>query len=105
MTGDDHAAGGTEEHFDRFLALSAAGCSVADWDCVRSTSYVYTLNDMTDAQVAAYQAQGFEIALHLNTGCADFTEDSLRADWQVQRPDFLDRWAGVVEAPRTNRTH
>ena len=60
---------------------------------------------MTDAQVAAYQAQGFEIALHLDTGCADFTEDSLRADWQIQRPDFLDRWAGVVEAPRTNRTH
>jgi hypothetical protein len=105
MTGDDHTAAGTEEHFNRFLELSPAGCSVADWDCVRSTSYVYTANDMTDTQVAAYQAQGFEIALHLDTGCANFTEDSLRADWQVQRPDFLHRWTGVVEAPRTNRTH
>ena len=105
MTGDDHTSSGTEEHFDRFLELSPAGCSVADWDCVRSTSYVYTSNDMTPAQVADFQAQGFEIALHLNTGCADFTEDSLRADWQTQLPDFLDTWTGVVEAPRTNRTH
>ena len=70
MTGDDHQPDGTEAHFDRFLALSPPGCSVADWDCVRSTSYVYAINDMTAAQVAAYQAQGFEIALHLNTGCA-----------------------------------
>jgi hypothetical protein len=105
MTGDDHTAGGTEEHFNRFLELSPAGCSVADWDCARSTSYVYTISDMTEAQVAAYQTQGFEIALHLDTGCANFTETSLRTDWQTQRTDFLARWAGVVEAPRTNRTH
>ena len=104
MTGDDHTSGGTVAHFNRFLQLSPPGCSAADWECVRSTSYVYTSNSMTDAQVAAYQAQGFEIALHLNAGCANFTEDSLRAYWQSQLPDFLDRWAGV-EAPRTNRTH
>ena len=71
MTGDDHTASGTVAHFDRFLELSPPGCSVADWDCVRSTSYVYAINDMTAAQVAAYQAQGFEIALHLNTGCGE----------------------------------
>ena len=100
-----HERPGREAHFDRFLALSPAGCSVADWDCVRSTSYVYAINDMTADEVAAYQAQGFEIALHLNTGCADFTEASLRETWADQRPEFLARWADVVEAPRTNRTH
>jgi hypothetical protein len=105
MTGDDHTATGTEAHFDRFLELSPAGCSVADWDCVRSTSYVYAINDMTAAQVAAYQAQAFEIALHLDTGCGNFTEASLRDTWADQRPEFLARWADVVEAPRTNRTH
>ena len=105
MTGDDHTSGGTVAHFNRFLQLSPAGCSVADWECVRSTSYVYTINAMTSAQVAAYEAQGFEIALHLNTGCANFTEESLRSDWEEQLPDFLSRWAGVVDAPRTNRTH
>jgi hypothetical protein len=105
MTGDDHGGGGTVAHFDRFRALSAAGCSVADWDCVRSTSYVYEINEMTSSQVAAYQAQGFEIALHLTTGCGNFTEASLRQDWAGQLPGFLARWPGVVEAPRTNRTH
>ncbi len=104
MTGDDHTSGGTEAHFNRFLQLSPLGCSVADWQCVRSTSYVYTINDMTDAQVATYQAQGFEIALHLDTGCSNYDEDTLRADWQSQRPVFLARWPSV-EAPRTNRTH
>ena len=105
MTGDDHTPGGTVGHFERFLDLSPAGCSVADWECVRSTSYVYAINAMTNAQVAAYEAQGFEIALHLNTGCANFTEGSLRSDWEEQLPDFLLRWAGVVDTPRTNRTH
>ena len=105
MTGDDHTSDGTEAHFDRFLELSPAGCSVADWDCVRSTSYVYAINDMTAAQVAAYQAQGFEIALHLDTGCAQLHRGLAARYWADQLPEFLARWAGVVEAPRTNRTH
>ena len=41
MTGDDHAVGGTAGRFDHYKALSPAGCSVANWDCVRGTSYVY----------------------------------------------------------------
>jgi hypothetical protein len=105
MTGDDHGATGTVAHFERFKQRSPAGCSVADWGCVRSTSYVYPGSRMTSNQVAAYQAQGFEIALHLNTGCLDFSEDSLRGFWATQAPAFLAKWPGVVEAPRTNRTH
>ena len=41
MTGDDHGNGGTRGQFDRFEADSPPGCSVADWQCVRSTSYVF----------------------------------------------------------------
>jgi hypothetical protein len=105
MTGDDHTAPGTVAHLDRFLALSPPGCSVPEWGCVRSTSYVYPINGMSGAQVAAYQGQGFEIALHLDNGCANFTAVSLRADWAAQLPAFTGHWPGVVEAPRTNRTH
>ena len=95
MTGDDHTSGGTVAHFDRFLQLSPAGCSVADWECVRSTSYVYTINAMTDAQVAAYQAQGFEIALHLNTGCAELHRGTrCAATWDEQLPEFLAQVGG-----------
>ena len=41
MTGDDHASGGTAGRFDQYKALSPPGCSVADWECVRSSSYIY----------------------------------------------------------------
>ena len=36
MTGDDHGNGGTAGRFDQYLAASPAGCSVADWECVRA---------------------------------------------------------------------
>ena len=41
MTGDDHAQNGTPAFFNRFKTTSAPGCSVADWECVRATSYLY----------------------------------------------------------------
>ena len=58
MSGDDHspdyAPGGTAVHFDRFKALSPPGCVVANWECVRSTSYIFPNSDLTNAQAAAY---------------------------------------------------
>ena len=41
LTGDDHATGHTTEYFDRLKTYGPAGCSVADWECVRATSYIY----------------------------------------------------------------
>ena len=61
MTGDDHALGGTAGRFDRYLALSPAGCSVVEWECVRATSYIYPVSPLTAAQSTAYSAQGFEV--------------------------------------------
>ena len=58
MTGDDHATGGTAAYFNRFRATSPAGCSVADWECVRATSYMYAGTPITDAQAAAFEADG-----------------------------------------------
>jgi hypothetical protein len=106
MTGDDHQPNGTVSHFNRFLELSPPGCSVADWGCVRSSSYVYPGESLlSDAQVAGYERQGFEVALHLDTGCANFTADSLRQNWSQQRTAFLATWAGSAPSPTTNRTH
>ena len=59
---------------------------------------------LSSSAANAYQAQGFEIALHLNTGCGNFTTDSLRDNWAEQLPPFRAQWPGVT-APRTNRTH
>jgi hypothetical protein len=64
MSGDDHGAGGTAFHFDRFKSDSTPGCVVANWECVRSTSFIYPNVPLTNAQAAAYVADGFEVALH-----------------------------------------
>ena len=70
MTGDDHAGGGTAGRFDTYIADSPAGCSVANWECVRSTSYIYPNPAMTPAMAQSYTAQGFEVAAHVSTDCA-----------------------------------
>jgi hypothetical protein len=105
LTGDDHANGGTIGQFTTYRDVdSPAGCSVADWECVRSTSYVYPNTPITAAQAATFQSQGFEIALHLWTGCADYTPASIKQDWESQLADFAAAWPSLP-APRTNRTH
>jgi hypothetical protein len=105
MTGDDHAHGGTAGRFDQFDAASPRGCSLADWQCVRGTSYMYPDDQhLTDAQAAAYQARGFELALHLSTGCGNYQDGELDADWNEQLGFFRGAWPSLA-APRTNRTH
>ena len=84
MTGDDHANGGTVGRFDGYIGFSNPGCNVANWDCIRGTSYIYAGTPITDAQVASYVAQGFEIALHVNTGCADWTPSTLASFYSTQ---------------------
>ena len=42
MTGDDHGLdGGTAGRFDQHIAASPPGCSVVEWECIRSTTYMY----------------------------------------------------------------
>ncbi|MFP5365198.1 MAG: DUF4082 domain-containing protein [Thermoleophilia bacterium] len=104
LTGDDHATAGSLAWFNRLKASSPEGCSVADWECVRATSYLYPDAALTDAQMADYQAAGFEIALHLNTQCQDFTATSLASTLSGQLAAFAASWPSV-RAPVTNRTH
>ena len=105
MTGDDHGNGGTVGRFQQYQADSPSGCSVADWQCVRSTSYVYPGTPITDAQAADFQSQGFEIALHSTTNCADFTSQSqLEAFYSSQLAAFAADYPSLA-APATNRTH
>jgi hypothetical protein len=104
MTGDDHGNGGTGPRFDQFAAASAAGCVVANWECIRGTSYIYASTPLTDTQAAQYNAAGFEIGLHVNTGCADFTASSLASTYATQ----LAAWKAAypsLPAPVTQRHH
>jgi uncharacterized protein DUF4082/Big-like domain-containing protein/N,N-dimethylformamidase beta subunit-like protein/purple acid phosphatase-like protein/all-beta uncharacterized protein/BACON domain-containing protein len=116
MTGDDHGNNGTAGRFDAFNATSAPGCSVADWECVRGTSYIYPDTPISAAQVAGYVAQGFEIGVHMwmsgdeegsdspTSACNNFTAASIAADYGKQ----LSRIASLFPSTtpiRTNRTH
>lgn len=110
MTGDDHAQGGTAGRFDKYLAASPAGCSPAEWECVRSTSYVYPASPLTNAQAQAYTAQGFEVALHTapiginQLGCANWTAAGLPDLFDSQLPVWRAKYSSVP-APATHRMH
>ncbi len=111
MTGDDHNGQGTAGQFESFKAASPAGCSVADWQCIRSTSYLWPTTGLSNA--GGYEQQGFEVALHLNAAypssnagqCADFTSlTQLNGMWDTQLAAFASASRGI-RPPRTNRNH
>ncbi len=109
LTGDDHNQPGldydpTPTYFDRLKAASPAGCEVDKWECVRATSYVFPGSQITEAQAAQYQAEGFEIALHVTTGCQDFTPTSLEQTFTSQLGAFKANWP-ALRPPTTNRAH
>lgn len=104
MTGDDHAKGATVGRFDDFIASSPKGCVVANWDCVRATSYIFPNTPITAAQAEKYTAQGFEIAVHTSSKCDNWTPESLEAAFTSQFSDFGKKLPGIP-APTTNRTH
>jgi len=104
MTGDDHGGGGTAGRFEAEKAASPPGCSVDDWECVRSTSYVTPGSSLTNGDALAFTGQGFEVALHVNTGCADWTASSLDAYYATQLIAWWGQFASLP-SPSTHRTH
>jgi len=125
MTGDDHAQsvgqGQTEGTVGQFTrnrdVYSASNCSVPDWQCVRSTSYLFPGAAITDAQVANFQAAGFEIGLHTwssgqpggatnvnNQNCNNATLQSASADLSLQLDQLASTWPSAA-SPVTNRNH
>jgi hypothetical protein len=106
MTGDDHAYGnrGTAGRFDSYEEMSAPGCSFENWECIRGTSYVFTDTDLTQQQAIAYNAAGFEVALHIDTDCSDWIPSSLESIYSVQLAGWSSKFIGLP-SPVTNRTH
>ena len=115
LTGDDHANNGTQSQFERYKAASAAGCSIADWECVRATSYLWVGTPLSNSLAAAYEAEGFEVGLHINPvfanggsgnsgQCADYTPASLESIYVEQMNQFAAEFPGIA-APSTMRHH
>lgn len=105
MTGDDHNLFGTSARFEKYLKSGPnTADDVKNWNAVRATSYLYSKNRMSDEQAKYYQDQGFEIALHLFTSCADWTPKSLDDEWTAQLSEFREKYPDISK-PVTNRTH
>jgi hypothetical protein len=105
MTGDQHGCcGGTRGRFAIYETQSPDGCSLADWECVRASSYVYINSDMTDAEAVTWTGKGFELGIHLDTGCADYTPESLDAMLSSQLASFASFLPGIPRED-SHRTH
>lgn len=118
LTGDDHGRGspgdapsGTAQRFAENVAASAPGCSLVDWQCVRSTSYIYpdvADSTLTATQVQNYEAQGFEVALHLRVNgpndCSPFSSEATLGNDYASQLAALRAAIGNVPAA-TSRTH
>ncbi|WP_018612191.1 DUF4082 domain-containing protein [Segetibacter koreensis] len=106
MTGDDHASGGTAGRFDQYKALSSSNTAdaVKNWTAIRSSSYLYNNSPLTNAQAQAYQADGFDISLHLYTNCADWNTTSLTNFFTDQLQQFANQYPSVAK-PTTHRVH
>jgi FlgD Ig-like domain len=117
LTGDDHGrggTGGTAQRFQENLAASPPNCSVIEWQCVRSTSYIYP--EVAQAGLGAtaaqgYENQGFEIALHLKINgpddCSPFTSggtSDLNSNYVDQLKALRDALGASLPAD-TTRTH
>jgi hypothetical protein len=104
-TGDDHGTGGTAGRFDRYRSASPAGCSVAAWECARFSSYIWPSTPLSNAQAASYDQQGFEVGLHPQNGCSNFSSlTNLLGTYSADLADWRDKYTSLP-SPKTSRFH
>jgi len=104
-TGDDHATGGTAGRFDQYAANSPAGCSVANWQCLRFTSYVYPNSPLSNSSALSYHNSGFEVGVHPNNGCVNFTSQAdLASTYTSDLSDWTSNYSSIP-SPKSNRFH
>ena len=106
LTEDNHGTTWSMNRFDQHLAESPPDCVLEDWECVRSSAYIYSGNPMTDTEAAYYDALGFEISIHTNTGCDTPWPDlpALQAIYDVQFPAFVAAYPSIP-SPLSERAH
>ena len=103
-TGDDHGNGGTAGRFDQYLANSPAGCSVADWTCLRFSSYIYPGTPLSNSAAASYTSSGFEVGVHVQNGCSNFTPSSLTSNYASDLAAWRSAFPSLPN-PSSNRFH
>jgi hypothetical protein len=104
LTSDDHSSGHVPGRIEHYKALSPAGCTVDDWECVRSSMYIYSGTVLSDTEAMAYTAEGFEIGVHVINMCSNYTLTELENDYTTQLSDFAARFPGLP-LQTSERTH
>jgi hypothetical protein len=105
MSADDRGTpDGTRTTFDRLLARSPAGCSVANWECYRATSWLYTSSGLTDAQALDYHNQGFDLGAHVTTNCENWTPETLDSFFTDDLASFAAKYMSLP-AQKTHRAN
>jgi hypothetical protein len=94
---DDHGtASATPDIFNKMIANSPAGCSVDNWECLRATSWFYVGIPMTNNQAVNYNAQGFDMGVHVQNGCANFSNFSdLNSSYTAQLQFLANNYPGL----------
>jgi len=104
LTSDDHASANVPARLEQYKAASTTGCSVTDWECIRASIYIYPDTSLTTTQATEYTSKGFEIGVHINTDCANYTVGSLTGYYTNQLSAFAARFPGLP-LQASERTH
>ncbi|MCS7480373.1 DUF4082 domain-containing protein [Umezawaea endophytica] len=106
MALDDHGTPtGTRDYFEQLKTATPAGAALDKWECLRATSWMFIEGTtMTNAQAVAYAAQGFDLGIHVNTGCANWTPASLEATFTSELAAWATSFPGLPPQ-QGNRTH
>lgn len=96
MVGDDHAtAGGTEHLFYRLNSLSEPNCDLGRWECLRATALLAPDTVFAPETAETYHEAGFEIGLHVDTGCVDHELPTLREIYARQTSEFRAKYPSL----------
>ncbi len=122
LTADDHATtdNGAQviSRMQRYLQQSPAGCSVALWQCVRSSHYFYLKQPMSASQLQSYAGQGFDLGIHFlvngsalvngypsdTVSCGGYTATTVNTYLTQQLAVFATKYPTAAK-PVSNRTH
>jgi Bacterial Ig-like domain/Secretion system C-terminal sorting domain len=103
---DDHGtSSGTNDIFNKMISNSPAGCSVNNWECYRATSWFYVGIPLSVSQANNYNAQGFDMGVHVQNGCSNFSSfDDLDDSYVSQLQQFHSAYP-ALPAQTTHRFH
>ena len=95
----------TSDAFNTLLSNSPNSCTVSAWQCYRGTAYVYVGIPLTNAQATTYVSEGFELGVHVNNICTDFTSYPDAEPFYLAQINNFKATYPSVPAQTTNRFH